>query len=70
MTLQSSSLGTGDLQLIGLAPLIWNSLPSMQSAVESLANLNHHADLTADVALASLRAFLDLTSLIASITSA
>lgn len=70
MTLQSSSLGTGDLQLIGLAPLIWNSLPSMQSAVESLANLNHHADLTADVALASLRAFLDLTSLIASITAA
>lgn len=70
MTLQSSSLGTGDLQLIGLAPLIWNSLPTMQSAVESLANLNHHADLTADVALASLRAFLDLTSLIASITAA
>ena len=42
----------------------------MRSAVESLATLNPRADLTADMALASLRAFLALTSLIASITAA
>lgn len=67
---QSSISTSADLQLIALAPLVWNSLPSMRSAVESLATLNPRADLTADMALASLRAFLALTSLIASITAA
>jgi hypothetical protein len=70
MRLQPSSLSAGDLQLIGLAPLIWNSLPSMRHAVESLATLNPRADLTADMTIAAHRAFLALTSLIASITAA
>lgn len=58
MTLQPSSLSAGDLHLIGLAPLIWNSLPSMRPAVESLATLNPRADLTADMTLTAHRAFL------------
>lgn len=70
MRLQPSSLSAGDLHLIGLAPLIWNSLPSMRPAVESLATLNPRADLTADMTLTAHRAFLDLTSLIASISAA
>ena len=70
MRLQPLSLSTGDLQLIGLAPLIWNSLPSMRPTVGSLATLNPRADLTADMTIAAHRAFLALTSLIASITAA
>lgn len=70
MRLQPLLLSAGDLQLICLAPLIWSSLPSMRHAVESLATLNPRADLTADMTIAAHRAFLALTSLIASITAA
>ena len=67
---QSSISTSADLQLIALAPLVWNALPTQRSAVESLATLNPRADLTADMTLTAHRAFLDLTSLIASISAA
>lgn len=67
---QSSISTSADLQLIALAPLVWNALPTQRPAVESLATLNPRADLTADMTIAAHRAFLDLTSLIASISAA
>ena len=67
---QSSISTSADLQLIALAPLVWNALPTQRPAVESLATLNPRADLTADMTIAAHRAFLALTSLIASITAA
>lgn len=67
---QQPSLTANDLRLISLAPLLWNAAPALHPAVESLATLNPRADLTADMTLTAHRAFLALTSLIASITAA
>lgn len=55
---QSSISTSADLQLIALAPLVWNALPTQRPAVESLATLNPRADLTADMTLTAHRAFL------------